>query len=350
MTHPRTKNLALFLLGTLTIAAGYICIEYLQRSSGTALAAAAYAKGANVYYYFRVLLEDRVLAVSFWCSIVLTLVLQYLLPAKPTQKIFSVSFTQDLVWFFYEMMLNALILVFYVEYLTRFYQQYFSGLTISSLSQSPGWLRFLLSVLAVDFLYWAQHYFNHKVPFLWRFHALHHSQRELNFFTDFRYHVVEYVVRYTFVIVPFLILKLDPPVIVAYVIFSKCYSHFYHGNIRTNLGPLKYLLVTPQSHRVHHSLEAEHRDRNFGAIFSLWDFLLGTQYKTFTVYPETGIADAAFPHEQQVGLRSLLLIPLTQLLYPFLQVTGRASPSLPEPVPARLEASSLGDELRNADA
>jgi sterol desaturase/sphingolipid hydroxylase (fatty acid hydroxylase superfamily) len=246
------------------------------------------------------------------------------------------------------MMLNALILVFYVGYLTHFYQQHFSNLTIT-LSQSPGWIRFLVALLLVDFLYWLQHYCNHKVPLFWQFHALHHSQKEINFFTDFRYHVVEYVVRYTFIIVPFLVLKIEPPVILAYVIFSKCYSHFYHGNIHTSMGPFKYVLVTPQSHRVHHSLQPEHRDKNFGAILSIWDFMLGTQCKTFTVYPDTGIPDAAFPHEQKVGLRSLLMTPLAQLLHPFL-ILVRAFPSSPQVAPARIEAPSLVDGMHNADA
>ena len=323
----------------LAIALGYLFIRYFHRFSWATLSTATYAKMANIYYYFLSLLKDRILAISFWCSIVLTLCLQYLIPAKPIQKIFSVSFAQDLVWFFYEMMLNAFILAFYVEYLTRLYNQHFSNLTITSLSQSPGWIRFLLSLLLVDFLYWSQHYCHHKVPLLWRFHALHHSQKEINFFTDFRYHVVEYVVRYTFLIIPGLIMKLDPPVVVAYVIFSKCYSHFYHGNIRTNLGPLRYVLVTPQSHRVHHSLKPEHRDQNFGAIFSIWDFILGTQCRIFTVYPETGIADTAFPHEQKIGFKSLLLTPVAQLLYPFWFLI-RARRSSPEPAPNRIEAPS----------
>lgn len=349
MRYPRTKNFVLSLVAVSAIASGCLLLECLRRDAGIRLATATYAKVANTYYYFHVLLEDRVLAISFWCTLLLTLCLQYLFPAKPSQRIFSLSFAQDMVWFFYEMMLNALILVFYVEYLTLFYNRYFSNLTITALGQSPGWLRFLLSLLLVDFLYWLQHYCHHKVPLLWRFHALHHSQKELNFFTDFRYHVVEYVVRYTFLIVPFLLLKLEAPVIVAYVVFSKCYSHFYHGNIRTNLGPLRYVLVTPQSHRVHHSVETEHRDRNFGAIFSIWDFLLGTQCKTFTVYPETGIADAAFPHEQRPGLKSLLLTPVSQLLYPF-SVMVRAYRSSPAPPPTHLEASSLVDSLHKADA
>jgi sterol desaturase/sphingolipid hydroxylase (fatty acid hydroxylase superfamily) len=209
-------------------------------------------------------------------------------------------------------------------------------LTITSLNQLPGWSKFLIALLLLDFLFWAQHYCNHKVPLLWRFHVLHHSQRELNFFTDFRYHVVEYLVRYTFIAIPLLFLRVDPPIIAAFAIFQRWYSRFYHGNIRTNLGPLKYILVTPQSHRVHHSLESSHRDKNFGAIFSVWDFLLGTQCKAFDVYPATGVADEKFPHERTGQARNLLLNPFHQMLYPFLianrQSSGVAGPSDPPPV------------------
>src|SRR2546423_5142687 len=176
MTNLRTKEFALLLSGLVTITLCYLFLEYLFQPTAAQLLAATYSKLLNIYFYFRLLLEDRVLAISFWCSIVLTLVLQYFFPAKLAQKIFSVSLAQDLVWFFYEMMLNALILVFYVAYLTRFYNQYCSSLTVTSLSQFPGWARFLLSLLLVDFLYWIQHYCNHKAPLLWRFHALHHSQ------------------------------------------------------------------------------------------------------------------------------------------------------------------------------
>jgi len=340
MSRVRTSNVALVLFGTLIISCAYLVFERLWQLPAEKVLAGLYHRGLQAFYFSLLdLFRNSILTIPFWGALGLTLGLQRLVPAKPEQKLFSPSFVQDLVWFLYETVLRALIVVTYVELLMLLYAKYFSFLTITSLRQTPGWLRLLVAVLLVDFLYWIQHYCNHKVPLLWRFHVLHHSQKEINFFTDFRYHVVEYLVRYTFLIIPFLILKLDPPVIVAYVIFSKCYSHFYHGNIRTNLGLLRYVLVTPQSHRVHHSLKPEHRDQNFGAIFSIWDFMLGTQCKTFTVYPETGIADAAFPHEHKFGLKSLLLTPVSQLLYPFL-VLIRADVSSPELAPTRIERPS----------
>ena len=322
MAHQRTNNFALVLLGLLMAGSAYVLIEYVWSLPAEKVVAAVYYKSLAVFYlpwldFFR----NSIFTIAFWCAIVLTLILQRLAPAKPEQKIFSPGFAQDLVWFFYQTILHALIIATYVDLLAHLYSKHVSFLTITYLNQLPGWLRFLLAALLVDLLYWGQHYCNHKVPLLWKLHSLHHSQRELNFFTDFRYHFLEYIVRHTFLVIPLSILKVEPPVIIAFGIFRQWYVRFYHGNIKTDLGLLRYILVTPQSHRVHHSVEPAHRDTNFGSILSIWDFALGTQYRNYDVYPDTGIQDQSFPHEKTVRLRSLLLTPFNQLLYPFLRTS-----------------------------
>jgi sterol desaturase/sphingolipid hydroxylase (fatty acid hydroxylase superfamily) len=268
------------------------------------------------YDPFERLARNTIFTWPLWAALALTLALERLIPAEPGRKILSVSLAHDLAWFFYEPVLTAAVLATYITLLEKIYEASFSWLTVSSFGAAPGWVRFTLALLLVDLCYWGQHVLNHKIPFLWKFHAVHHSQRQLNFFTDFRYHPFEYIIRHTFLVLPFLFLRIDPPVIVAVAVVKEWYSRFYHGNIRTNLGPLKYVLVTPQSHRVHHSLDARHRDVNFGAIFSFWDFLFGKQYRRFDEYPETGIEDDQFPHERAVGLKSLILTPWRQMLHP----------------------------------
>jgi sterol desaturase/sphingolipid hydroxylase (fatty acid hydroxylase superfamily) len=257
-----------------------------------------------------------------WVTLVITLTLERLIPAAPAQKTLSVSFVHDLMWFFYQPFLYALIIWTYVAFLEKVYGRYFSHFTYSGLLATPVWVRFLIGLLLLDLGYWVQHYFNHKVPLFWKFHKVHHSEQELNFFTDFRYHPLEYVVRQTFITIPFLFLSLNAPVIVGVAVFKEWYSRFYHGNIRTNLGPLKYVLVTPQSHRVHHSLEKKHQDLNFGSIFSIWDFLFQKQYKGFDEYPATGIEEAEFPREKKIGLLSVVLKPWQQMLHSFSRQSG----------------------------
>jgi len=180
----------------------------------------------------------------------------------------------------------------------------------------------VIAILVQDFCHYSQHYIHHKVPWLWNLHAVHHSQKELNFFTDFRYHVLEYVLREIFLVIPFLILAVDATAFVFYSIARQWYTHFYHANIKTNLGPLRYILVTPQSHRVHHSFTTRHWDKNFGSVFVFWDFLFRTQYKGWDEYPETGIPDELFPHEKKTDLLSLLTMPVRQMIYSF-EATGR---------------------------
>lgn len=281
----------------------------------------------------RDLFVHAILTPGFAIAVAFTLVLERLIPVKRNRPLLSLSFAQDLVWFFYETILHAAIIVTYVQFLTMVYQANVPFLTIDAVLAWPGWLRFAIGILLLDLLYYGQHYTNHKFGVLWQFHTVHHSQRDLNFFTDFRYHVLEYIVRQTFLVIPFLVLRVDPPQIVWFALIARWYTRFYHGNIRTNLGPLRHVLVTPQSHRIHHSIEPQHRDRNFGALFAIWDQIFGTQYRGYDEYPETGIEDDDFPHETKGDLRSLLLTPFVQMAYPvrklreqYAQRAGRSSP------------------------
>ncbi len=273
------------------------------------------------------LFAHMILTPGFWIVVALTLTLELLFPAKPNQSVFSVSFAQDLVWFFYETVLHVIIILTYVHLITTVYNKNFKFLTIEAVLLWPDWARFVVGILLLDLMYWTQHFVNHKVSVLWSFHTVHHSQKELNFFTDFRYHVLEYIVRHTFLVIPFLLLQVDAPQIVWFAIFQRWYTRFYHGNIRTNLGFLRYVLVTPQSHRIHHSIECRHRDKNFGSMFSIWDQLFGTHYRGYDEYPETGIEDEDFPHERSAGIKDLLITPFKQMLYPFRRIQKKYAQS-----------------------
>jgi sterol desaturase/sphingolipid hydroxylase (fatty acid hydroxylase superfamily) len=296
-------------------------------------------------YSVRDLFKYSVLTPGFAIAMALTLGLERLIPAKENQPLFSLAFAQDLVWFFYETILQAAIIVTWVQLLTMLYRANVPWLTIDAVLAWPGWLRFAIGILLQDLLFWGQHFTNHKLAVLWQLHTVHHSQRALNFFTDFRYHVLEYVVRQSFIVIPFLILRIDPPKIVWLSLAIGWYTRFYHGNIRTNLGPLRYLLVTPQSHRIHHSIELRHRDTNFGSIFSVWDQLFGTQYRGYDEYPDTGIDDEAFPVETKGDLRSLLVTPVVQMLYPLRRIRERFARRPVDATPAA-EPAIARSELR----
>lgn len=184
----------------------------------------------------------------------------------------------------------------------------------------PTWTLVVAAVVLGDLLKWVHHYVTHKVPLLWHFHSIHHSQRELNLFTQARFHAVEFLTLAPFMYLPLAILNLDFKLAVWVVVGVEWYSRVTHANLRSHFGPLRFAFVTPQSHRIHHSLERRHHDRNFGTVFSLWDRVFGTQWTDHREYPATGIADEGFPCETAPGVTSLLASYFAQLLYPFQQL------------------------------
>ncbi len=184
----------------------------------------------------------------------------------------------------------------------------------------PTWALVAAAVVAGDFFGWLHHYLSHKVRFLWYFHSIHHSQRELNLFTQARFHAVEVVTLVPIRYAPLYVLNLNFELAAWIVLLTDWYARVTHANLRTNFGPLRFALVTPQSHRIHHSREGRHSDKNFAALFSLWDRLFGTQWPNHDEYPPTGIADERFPWEESVRGTHVLSNYFAQLIYPFRQL------------------------------
>ena len=172
------------------------------------------------------------------------------IPAIPNQKLASPALAQDAAYFFLRLVLRVTFLAILYAGLRQFYDHYLSWLTIESADQLPVWGRLLASILFSDFLNWLHHYLRHKVPLFWSFHTVHHSQQHLNFFSDGRTHLFEYVIAALIIFLPLFAVRIETPTILAWVIVKQWASLIYHSNLRTNYGLLRYVLVTPQSHRV----------------------------------------------------------------------------------------------------
>lgn len=153
----------------------------------------------------------------------------------------------------------------------------------------------ILAVVILDFLQWGNHWIRHKIKPFWHFHSIHHSPRELNAFTDLRTHSAEYFIAVTLAFVPMLALGVPPLAVTGVGGFRMWYARFVHANIGTNLGPLKHILVTPQYHRVHHSIEPAHQDKNFASMFTVWDRSFGTLHRNYDEYPATGVRTGVCP-------------------------------------------------------
>ena len=273
--------------------------------------------GQSYETLYRTLVAEILLNPWFYLVFALVLLLERLIPARPAQSLFARGTRFDLGWTLLKLGAHAAVLPLYVVALRFFYDRHLDFLTIQAAAEWPWLARFALALLFGDLVFWFTHVVRHRVSFLWYFHAVHHSQRELNFFTEYRVHPVDDLFIYTIGFIPIFMVEHSFASIVAIVWIRHWHTRLYHSNIRSNFGVLRYVLVTPQSHRVHHSIEPRHRDRNFGLTFSIWDHLFGTQYRGYDEYPETGIDDPTFPAEQEAGRFGALGALFEQLFYPF---------------------------------
>jgi sterol desaturase/sphingolipid hydroxylase (fatty acid hydroxylase superfamily) len=177
-------------------------------------------------------------------------------------------------------------------------------------------------VLAIDLGGYAYHRLMHRVRFLWEFHKVHHSAPTLNPFTSFRIHPVDVLLRSASVglalgaVTGGLALAFGGAHLAAdvaagfgaYALLSAYLVVLNHSHIWLSLGPLEYLLVSPAMHAVHHSRDPRHFDRNFSFVFSIWDVLFRSHYRTArAAEPLTlGVDDADW---SRVSVLALLTLP-----------------------------------------
>ncbi|HLQ19947.1 MAG TPA: sterol desaturase family protein [Tabrizicola sp.] len=151
----------------------------------------------------------------------------------------------------------------------------------------PGWAELVVAVLVLDFAIWAQHLVTHKVPLFWRFHRVHHADRDMDVTTGFRFHPVEILASMGLKIG--LVYVLGPSAL-AVLVFEMLLSGtalFNHSNLALPGGldrVLRRVLVTPDMHRVHHSVRREEHDSNYGFALSVWDRL----FRTYVAKPKAG--------------------------------------------------------------
>lgn len=277
----------------------------------------------NVYWPLVKTLKETLLNPFFMAAMGGILLLERFFPANPKQKVISLSLFQDFCWLLVDAVTKIMIVGVYVGWLAAVYAAHFDFLTIRAVEEWPYVVRIVWGIVIADFFFWFHHWLRHKVQWFWYFHVIHHSQRNLNQFSDDRYHFVEYVIENTVNIIPMLMLSVNTPQIVLVNVLRKWYTRVYHSNIKANFGWLRYILVTPQSHRIHHSLEKRHLDKNFGVLFSVWDQMFGTQYRGWDEYPQTGIEDPLFPEDTTRRGVNVFTVMLAQLVYPFYKI-GRS--------------------------
>jgi sterol desaturase/sphingolipid hydroxylase (fatty acid hydroxylase superfamily) len=180
---------------------------------------------------------------------------------------------------------------------------------------APYWLAVVVSFVALDFAIYLQHRVFHAVPVLWRLHMVHHADPDIDASTGIRFHPIEIVLSMAIKFGAIALLGAPAVAVILFEIVLNATSMFSHANWRLPLvldRVLRMALVTPDMHRVHHSVIRRETDSNFGFNFAFWDRLCGT----YRPHPEAGhgamtIGLPQFQGERRQNLLWMLLLPFT---------------------------------------
>jgi sterol desaturase/sphingolipid hydroxylase (fatty acid hydroxylase superfamily) len=177
----------------------------------------------------------------------------------------------------------------------------------------PSWLEIIAAIVIFDFAIWLQHVASHKIPMLWAFHQVHHADVDIDVTTAIRFHPVEIGLSMLYKMVWVVILGPAPAAILLFEVILNAGALFSHANVALPGGLdrlLRQLIVTPDMHRVHHSVVHREHDSNYGFNLSIWDRLFGT----YVDQPAAGhqgmtIGLAPYQNEAPTTIRWSLLVP-----------------------------------------
>jgi sterol desaturase/sphingolipid hydroxylase (fatty acid hydroxylase superfamily) len=243
--------------------------------------------------------------------------LEQILARWPEQGLLRPGWKTDLAHFAMSHLLVQVTVLLTMAPAAIFFRWAVSPALQSRVAALPAAVQFVAILVVADLTQYAIHRAFHRVPALWRFHAIHHSSTALDWLASSRLHLVDIVVTRALSFVPIYVLGFAPGPTYAYLVFVSFETIFIHANVGVPFGPLRWVVATPQFHHWHHSAQAEAVDKNFAVHLPLIDLAFGTFHLPRGRWPERyGLADARVPEGY-----------LAQLTFPFRR--GAASPATP---------------------
>ncbi len=195
---------------------------------------------------------------------------------------------------------------------------------------APSWAEFIIALVLLDLVLYTRHFMFHLLPPLWRLHLVHHADLDLDVTTGLRFHPVEIILSLMVRLSAVSIIGPDPLAVFVFEIVQNGMAMFNHGNVRLPAAAdrvLRYFAVTPDMHRVHHSVSVRETNSNFGLNLSWWDRLFGT-YREQPGAGHEGMAIglAMYRDEGELSLPRLIILPAVAETGGY-DVTGIASGS-----------------------
>jgi len=212
--------------------------------------------------------------------------IEKMFPLYKGQAIFRKEWQTDLTHFIVNHFLVGLILLIVNFVIHRVFGWMIRSefqQTIQSISFIP---QLLLCILIADLMQYWTHRAYHEIPFLWKFHAVHHSAKTMDWIAGSRMHVLELIFTRVCVLGPLYVFGFEKSVMDMYIIIVGFQAVFNHANVHLPWGPIKYLIVTPDFHHWHHSSDDVAIDKNYAAHYAFLDYLFGTNVKTTERFPQ----------------------------------------------------------------
>jgi sterol desaturase/sphingolipid hydroxylase (fatty acid hydroxylase superfamily) len=276
------------------------------------------------YYFWLLLISAGVFA------------LERLFPWRREQEVIRPGFVQDLFWLVFNSQYVSWMLALLAVHTVAWFNSafvHFGIPTPDSLRVAeawPTWVQFVVFFIVRDFLEWNIHRWLNLVPWLWRFHQLHHTSEQLDWVATFRSHWGEIVIYQTLIYLPLVVLGVSHGVVFAILVFTLLIQELSHANVGWDWGPLRYVLNSPRFHAWHHAVELHGRGgQNFGVTLAVWDWLFRTAY-----WPGRSQSPASYGFE---GMGEFPSSVWRRLWHPFVRSSAR-----PPPIKAHApEASGL---------
>ena len=224
----------------------------------------------------------------FWALILISLFvwgLEIIFPWRKNQKTFRKDFWLDAFYMFFNFFIFSLIIGGVYTIIGNVFNQhgvYIKSLTLINIKNFSPIEQLLFFFVISDFFQWFTHVLLHRIPFLWKFHQIHHSVKEMGFAAHLRYHWMENILYKPLKTLAIMLLGGFEPE-QAYIVHFAAITigHINHSNLKITWGPLKYIFNNPVMHLYHHSYELPKHKKygmNYGISLSIWDYIFKTHY------------------------------------------------------------------------
>jgi sterol desaturase/sphingolipid hydroxylase (fatty acid hydroxylase superfamily) len=213
--------------------------------------------------------------------------LEIIIPWRKNQPVFRKGFWLDAFYILFNFFLFSLIgynalsnvgVELFNDFLAVFNINNIVAVEVDNL---PIWVQLLIMFVMADFLQWNVHRMLHRIPWLWKFHKVHHSVKEMGFAAQFRFHFMETIVYKSLQYIPLAMIGFGIEQFFIIHMFSVFVGHLNHANLDWSYGKLGFIFNNPRMHIWHHAKELPRQHKygmNFGLTLSIWDYIFGTAY------------------------------------------------------------------------